>query len=97
MLITMNEQRRVSKNYMGTVFDRKDSELLQLKQTVAEMNARGMFGTNGYGERGRKRVVLRPRCPKVKLGKTAYNHGGNLIGGMSNAQRFDVYIYDRRD
>ena len=55
----------------------------------------------------KKRVVIRGRKPVVKAtcvdrwtGKTgtySYDFGGNIVGGISNATRLDVYIYDRRD
>lgn len=41
-----------------------------------------------------RRVVVRGRKPKVRMGNV-YDWGGNLIGGIKNAQIVDVYIYDR--
>lgn len=95
-MFTSNAQRRKSKSYMGTVTDVNDPELVALKRTVSKLNRAGAFNKNAWGERAQKRVVLRPRGARVKLGPTAYNYGGDLIGGMKNAQRFDVYVYDRR-
>lgn len=90
-----NAKRRGSKNYMGTVTDVNDPELVALKRIVSKMNK----NDNAWGSTSRlqKRVVVRPRGARVKLGPTAYDFGGNLIGGMKNAQRFDVYVYDRND
>lgn len=55
----------------------------------------------------KKRVVLRGRKPIVKgrsvnfwTGKAkfgGYDWAGNVIGGIKNATKLDVYIYDRRD
>ena len=36
------------------------------------------------------RVVLRGRKPS-----TAYDYFGNVIGGLANASKLDVYVYDR--
>lgn len=54
----------------------------------------------------KKRVVVRGRKPKVKqtiterwTGKTGFrgfDWAGNVVGGLSNASKIDVYIYDRR-
>jgi len=53
-----------------------------------------------------KRVELRGRKPAKKAevrnfwtGKTSarsYDFGGNIVGGIANATKIDVYIYDRR-
>jgi hypothetical protein len=41
------------------------------------------------------RVCLRGRNPILKVNKS-YDRGGNIVGGINNAQRADVYIYPRR-
>lgn len=55
----------------------------------------------------KKRVVVRGRNPKVKhsisnrwtgkISNVSYDFGGNIVGGIANATKLDVYIYDRRD
>ncbi len=56
----------------------------------------------------KKRVVLRGRKPEVKMeikrnfwtgetrkGSVSYDWAGNIVGGIKNATKIDVYIYDR--
>lgn len=42
----------------------------------------------------KKRVVLRGRKPIHKI-YYSYDRGGNIVGGIRNASKLDVYIYDR--
>jgi hypothetical protein len=53
----------------------------------------------------KQRVVLRGRKPIVKkiignfwtgkFGTRGYDWAGNIVGGIGNATKLDVYIYDR--
>ena len=80
---------RKSNSYVTTldVFSATDMDVLAaVKATVKAIN------TNS---KSKKRVVLRGRKPISKI-YYSYDRGGNIVGGISNAAKLDVYIYDRR-
>ena len=77
-----------------------DMQQLQIiKKTVRLSNARTEQKT---------RVVIRGRKPFEKMkatgsmfypsskGEVGFDRAGNIVGGIKNASRLDVYIYDRR-
>lgn len=91
--------KRTSENYIMTVDPMSvvDMEKLELiKKTVST--------TNKYNNK-KKRVVLRGRRPMQtklirdfwtgKTGRRGYDWAGNIVGGLKNATRLDVYIYER--
>ena len=93
--------KRTSTSYLCTLdvnssFDMQQLELI--RHTVKVSNHRMA---------NKKRVVIRGRKPAVKAqivdrwtGKTrvlSYDWAGNIVGGIANATKIDVYIYDRRD
>jgi hypothetical protein len=91
--------KRTSTSYVTTldVNSSTDMEMLRtIKKAVSVMN---------YRNPNKKRVVLRGRKPIVAYsyywaGKTfthSYDLSGNIVGGLANATKLDVYIYDRRD
>lgn len=96
--------KRTSTSYVTTldVFSAADMEELDLiKKLVKAINNRNPAV--------KQRVVLRGRKPEVKMeiGKhyytgqarksaSAYDWFGNIVGGIKNATKLDVYIYDRR-
>ena len=93
--------KRTSTSYVCTldVNSCSDMQLLEvIRKTVKVSNFRMA---------NKKRVVVRGRKPVVKAtcvdrwtGKTgmySYGFGGNIVGGIANATKLDVYIYDRRD
>ena len=59
--------------------------LATIKSTIRAVNA---FSQN------KKRVVVRGRKPINKI-YYSYDRGGNIVGGLRNASKLDVYIYDR--
>ena len=59
--------------------------LATIKSTIRAVNA---FSQN------KKRVVVRGRKPIHKI-YYSYDRGGNIVGGLRNASKLDVYIYDR--
>lgn len=90
---------RTSINYVMTVDINSAADILQLdtiKKAVAIMNKNRV---------NKKRVVLRGRKPMVKapvrnfwtgqIGFRGYDWAGNIVGGLKNATRLDVYIYNR--
>lgn len=95
--------KRTSTSYVTTldVFSAADMDVLKtIKKAVSVMNFRNSK---------KKRVVLRGRKPEVKMeikpnfwtGETrkkavSYDWAGNIVGGIKNATKIDVYIYDRR-
>tara|TARA_R110002096_G_scaffold69149_1_gene166346 strand:- start:22797 stop:23069 length:273 start_codon:yes stop_codon:yes gene_type:complete len=43
-----------------------------------------------------QRVEIRGRSPKMlSPGENQYSRGGNVKGGIYNASRWDIYLYDR--
>ena len=95
--------KRTSTSYVCTldvnsVADMQSLELI--RKTVRLSNTRVA---------NKKRVVIRGRQPAVKMqaaggwihrpskGLVSYDWAGNIVGGIANATKIDVYIYDRRD
>lgn len=72
-----------------------DMETLQvIRKTVKVTN---------HWSKNKKRVVIRGRKPAMKMTVTgknspvSYDLGGNIVGGIANATKYDVYVYDRRE
>lgn len=89
--------KRTSTSYVTTldVNSASDMEMLEvIKKTIKVMNFRNP---------NKKRVVLRGRKPEQKTFRLrtgnffSYDAGGNIVGGIKNATKMDVYVYDRRD
>lgn len=89
--------KRKSTSYVCTldVNSVSDMETLQaIRKTVSVSN---------YRSPAKKRVVIRGRNPATKMtvcGKVnpvSYDWGGNIVGGIANATKYDVYVYDRRE
>lgn len=84
--------------YVGTYDTSNKSDmdkLSELRKSVALLNKTDAFGTHRYTGTFRKmRVCARGRKPIIKSGPS-YDWGGNIVGGLSNAGEFDVYIYER--
>ena len=85
-------------SYVGTFVtsDKGDMDKLsELRKSVALLNKTDAFGTHRYTGTFRKmRVCARGRKPIIKSGPS-YDWGGNIVGGLSNAGEYDVYIYER--
>ena len=85
-------------SYVGTFVtsDKGDMDkLAELRRNVALLNKTDAFGTHRYTGTFRKmRVCARGRKPIIKSGPS-YDWGGNIVGGLSNAGEYDVYIYER--
>jgi hypothetical protein len=93
-----------SPNYVTTLsaYSQTDVEILaNIRQTVKAMNK-----VLSYEKNAKKyRVCVKGRKPFEKkevynmwTGKRSvrgYGQGGNIVGGISNAQKYDVYIYER--
>jgi hypothetical protein len=89
--------KRTSTSYVCTldVNSVSDMQMLQvIRKTVRVSNTRMP---------NKKRVVLRGRKPaeqyfNLRTGRfNSYNWGGDCVGGIANATKLDVYIYDRKD
>ena len=91
--------KRASTSYVTTldVNSSADMEILQnIKKAVSVMN---------FHNPNKKRVVLRGRKPIEKQTiflrsqnrtlNRSYDWAGNIVGGLANATKLDVYIYDR--
>jgi len=92
---------RTSKSYVTTIdpLSVVDMERLQaIRDTVKVTNE---------NRTNKKRVVLRGRKPLVKMPvpggyyhkgsflPVSYDWAGNIVGGIKNASKLDVYIYRR--
>ena len=92
---------RTSKSYIMTVDVNSVTDIQQLdiiKKAVAIAN---------QNRTDKKRVVLRGRKPLVKMPTpggyfypgsirpVSYDWAGNIVGGLKNATKLDVYIYRR--
>ena len=95
---------RYSKNYRGTFSTQNAEDMIQvdrLKDLVKAMNEYNKT----INSTKRVRLCLRGRKPFVKevvrnpwfgqLRLRSYDWGGNIVGGIKNAQFVDAYIYDR--
>lgn len=61
------------------------AQLAIIKKAVAVAN---------QGRSQKKRVVVRGRQPISKI-YYSYDRGGNIVGGIRNASKLDIYIYER--
>ena len=93
-------QSRNSSAYVGSVYT-NDSNYLAEIQTVRDsvkmMNKvlkadKAMTAWNGPLQ---YRVNVKGREAIVKDGNRAYNYHGDVIGGITNAKRLDIYIHTR--
>jgi len=81
-----------------------DMEILEaLKRAVKVLNKDARwewmdyYGAPGFQAVKRcKRVRVKGREPKFKQNGRGYTYHGDIVYGLSNAQRFDVYIHDDR-
>ena len=79
---------RKSASYVTTLDVQSVSDIQTLATIKATIKAVNAFSQN------KKRVVLRGRKPISKI-YYSYDRGGNIVGGLRNASKLDVYIYDR--
>lgn len=95
-----------SPNYVTTLSAQSytDVEILEnIRKSVKAMNEIFKYERNGK----KYRVCVKGRKPFERqevidrwTGKRSfrsYGQGGNIVGGISNAQKYDVYIYERND
>lgn len=95
--------KRTSTSYVTTldVFSAADMEELDLiKKLVKAMNNRNPAVKARVVLRGRKPAVKMEIKPNFWTGETrkkpvSYDWAGNIVGGIKNATKIDVYIYDR--
>lgn len=83
-----NRDNHTSKYYFGSVDDLGDSHLKELRRVISLFNQRKYFDKP-------KRVIVRGRKPLNKINGRSYTYGGNVVGGLSNASVFDVYVVNR--
>jgi pheromone shutdown protein TraB len=89
----MEFKTRNSNSYKFTVaLDDSDdiSMLNNLRKLVSIANKKRCSGTNAL----RVRVALRKPKQKMLGYDYGYDYGGNVIGGIKNAQEADVYVYE---
>tara|TARA_X000001036_G_scaffold416384_1_gene433381 strand:+ start:380 stop:652 length:273 start_codon:yes stop_codon:yes gene_type:complete len=87
--------KRTSTNYVGTFdpLNKKDqANIAAVREAVKVINKNSK---NWKANRNKLRVELRGRKPFTKKNGLSYNWGGNIVGGIKNASKVDLYIYDR--
>lgn len=83
----MNEDKRSSSHRL-TTHDRNDPAVLELRERIKWTNKQH----KQMGISTRLRVLLRGRVP---ADGSKYDWCGNIEGGLNNATRYDVYVYER--
>lgn len=96
--------RRSNDSFIGT-FDRENPFDMAQLQMVKDMVSRFNQWNKERGDDYRWRVVLRGRKPYKKMkvvhpwysskGDVSYDHFGNVVGGIKNAQILKAFIYKR--
>ena len=103
----INANDRSSDSYIGSVYANDPShieEIQELRQNVKNMN-KALRESNAVDKRGiaiQYRVSLKGReaIEKAINHRTGnpisyYTHNGDVVGGIKNAGRIDVYIHRR--
>jgi hypothetical protein len=95
-----------SPNYVCSLDPRScvDMEILEaLKRAVKVLNKDARwewmdyYGAPGFQALKRcKRVRVKGREAIEKVDGKSYNWSGDILGGLANAKRYDVYIHDDR-
>lgn len=89
---------RTSNAYVATLNPMSMSDMLSLDALRAKIARQNKTSDK------KLRVVVRGRAPIAKFtvetgtgGRTfGYDGYGNIVNGLANAQRLDVYVYERR-
>ena len=87
--------KRTSTSYVATLHVGSVADMQQLESIKKAVSLTNKFNVL------KKRVVVKGRKPIVKRlnnrtgNYISYGFGGNIVGGISNAKVYDVYIYDR--
>ena len=104
----VNMEKRGSDAYVGSVYTSSvaDMESIQEVRSIVKTMNKYLRDSNAVDRRGKKlqyRVSLKGRDPIMKpinqrTGKPkGYNWSGDIVGGMANAGRIDIYIHQRYD
>lgn len=102
----VNVEKRVSDQYVGSVYPECAADMLELeelKAAVKVMNTdlKNIGAQCEYGHPIRYRVSVKGREAiqkqiNMRTGNTiSYDIFGDVVGGISNARRLDVYIHRR--
>ena len=103
----MEIRDRKSPNYVCSLdplscVDMEMLETIKRSVKVLNKNARwewieGPDGRPGFRALKRaKRGSIKGREPIEKVNGQSYNWSGDIVGGLANAKRYDVYIHDDR-
>jgi len=105
----VNAEKRYSIAYIGSLYNPRSleslTELAKIKNGIKSLNNynKRLGKTNAWGDPLRFRVVLKGREPIEKVinprtgRENSYNIHGDVVGGIRNAGRVDIYIHERRD
>jgi len=85
----VNAKYRNSDAYIGSVYPNNENWLDEVNEIRKAVKIANKKGAN-------LRVCLKGREPVHKgWNGHGYHYGGNIVGGLKNAKRVDVYIYNR--
>lgn len=104
----VNVNKRTSDSYVGSVYTNSVvdmQEVEEVRNIVKVMNKylRESKAVDRYGRKLQYRVSLKGRDAinkraNPRTGKLiGYNWAGDVVGGLQNAGRLDVYIHQRYD
>lgn len=85
----VNAKNHWSAAYIGSVYRNNENWLDEVNKIRKAVKVANKKGAN-------LRVCLKGREPVHKgWNGHGYHYGGNIVGGLKNAKRIDVYIYNR--
>ena len=93
----MKIRERFSENYVMS-FDpdnENDLALVEKLRKIVKLSNKISFVQKRVVLRGRKAIQKESRYLWGQWSTRSYDWSGNIVGGLKNAQRIDVYIYDR--
>ena len=98
----VNMNKRTSDAYVGSIDTRSVADMAQLEEvrTYVKVMNKYLRDDDARDRRGnplRYRVTVKGRDPIEKVNGKGYNWAGDIVGGMANAGRIDVYIHRRMD
>lgn len=96
----VNMTKRDSSSYIGSAYTECSSDMMQIeeiKDIVAVMNKqlREAGSVDRRGHRLQYRVSLKGREAIRKENNRSYTSQGDVVGGLANSKRIDVYIHRR--
>ena len=96
----VNMTKRISEAYVGSVYTNDSNyqeEIQKVRDGVKRMNKilKSDKIKNSWGSQVQYRVSVKGREAIVKNNNRSYNIHGDVVGGIANAKRLDIYIHTR--